>query len=59
VIVVERTFWPLVVIGVANDPGRTSGPMTMAEERFLTAEGVRLAVVVAGQGDRADSRTAS
>ncbi len=53
-IVVEATFWPLVVVGAVPELDRWFDPaVPVDEERFWSAKALRLALVVAGTGSRA------
>ena len=53
-ILVEGTFWPLVVVGAVPDSGRIPEVvMTVDEDRLWSRADVRLAVVIGGNCTRA------
>ena len=53
-IVVEGTFWPLIVVGaIPEGDGSVDLPGAVDEERLWSTGALRLALVVAGTGSRA------
>jgi hypothetical protein len=53
-VLMEGTFWPLVVVGVLPDYADRRDLMTPLDDEHLTAtDSLRLAVVIAGTGQRA------
>lgn len=53
-IVIESTYWPLVVVGPVNEATvRPTDAVTIHEDELCSADGLLMALVVPGQGDRA------
>jgi hypothetical protein len=55
-LLVEGTLWPLVVVGTMPDGATSDVLMTVDEERLWSADGLRLALVVPGNGGSARVR---
>lgn len=52
-LLIEGTFWPLVVVGAVSDAGSADVVMTVDEHRLWSSDDLRLALVVPGSGRRA------
>jgi len=55
-LLIEGTFWPLVVVGAISDAGSADVVMTVDEHRLWSSDALRLAFVVPGSGRHAKER---
>ena len=55
-LLIEGTFWPLVVVGAVSGVGSTDVVMTVDEHRLWSSDALRLAFVVPGSGRYARER---